>query len=60
MMVVARIKNYSASLVQDLEMRNMKLANYPWLKSRDDIRNKLLIRVTVLEKKEDVGILLRE
>ena len=29
-----RIKNNSASLVQDLKMRNMKLANYPWLKSR--------------------------
>ena len=55
-----RIKNNSASLVQDLKMRNMKLANYPWLKSREDICNKLLIRVTVLEKKEDVGILLRE
>ena len=28
-MVVTRIKNNSTSLVQDLEMRNMKLANYP-------------------------------
>ena len=59
-MLVDRIKNNSTSLVQDLEMMNRKLANNPWLKNRVDICKMLLTMLTVLEKKEVLGIHVRE
>ena len=59
-MLVDRIKNNSTSLVQDLEMMNRKLANNPWLKNRVDICTMLLTMLTVLEKKEVLGIHARE
>ena len=54
-MLVDRIKNNSKSLVQDLEMMNRKLANKPWLKTREDVCNMLLTRLTSVGEKVGIG-----
>ena len=57
-MLVEMIQTNSASLFMDLVIINRKLASYPWLRKRGDIRNKLLQRLRVVEMKgegEDPG-----
>ena len=53
--LVDKIKNNSVSLVQDLKIINRKLANYPWLKNREDIRDKLLRKLHVLRQEGGGG-----
>ena len=53
-MLVDRIQTISASII------NRKLASYLWLRNREDVREKLLRSLRVVEVKEEESILVRE
>ena len=53
-MLVDRIQTISASII------NRKLASYLWLRNREDVREKLLRSLRVVEVKEEESILVRQ
>ena len=59
-LLVERIQTNSVSLAMDLVEVNWKLASYPWLGNIEDIHDKLLKRLRMVEMKEEEMILVRE